>query len=83
MNRFTLRLGASLRNRIILVFFMIIIVPFLIFAYYAHIKSIEGITNTSTKISLSYLQQATKNFEIYLNTLNDQVNTLIGWWINQ
>ncbi|WP_440962292.1 cache domain-containing sensor histidine kinase [Paenibacillus nitricinens] len=78
MNRFTLRLGASLRNRIILVFLMIIIVPFLIFAYFAHIKSIEGITNTNTKISLSYLQQATNNFEIYLNTLNDQVNTLIG-----
>lgn len=78
MNRFTLRLGASFRNRIILVFFMIIIVPFLIFAYFAHIKSIEGITNTNTKISLSYLQQATSNFEIYLNTLNDQVNTLIG-----
>lgn len=57
---------------------MIIIVPFLIFAYFAHIKSIEGITNTNTKISLSYLQQAAKNFEIYLNTLNDQVNTLIG-----
>ncbi|MFE4711443.1 sensor histidine kinase [Paenibacillus sp. NPDC056722] len=78
MNRFSLRLGASFRNRIILVFFLIIIMPFLIFAYYAHIKSIEGITNTNTKISLSYLQQARKNFEIYLNKLNDQVNTLIG-----
>jgi two-component system sensor histidine kinase YesM len=78
VNRFSLRLGASLRNRIVLVFFMIIIVPFLIFAYYAHIKSIEGITNTNTKISLTYLQQARKNFEIYLSKLNDQVNTLIG-----
>ncbi len=78
MNRFSMRLGSSFRNRMILVFFMIIIVPFLIFAYYAHIKSIEGITNTNTKISLSYLEQAKKNFEIYLYTLNDQVNTLIG-----
>lgn len=78
MNRFSLRLGASFRNRIILIFLMIIIVPFLIFAYFAHIKSIEGITNTNTKISLSYLQQARKNFEIYLKTMNDQVNTLIG-----
>lgn len=78
MNRFSLRRGSSFRNRIILVFFMIIILPFLIFAYFAHIKSIEGITNTNTKISLSYLQQAGKNFEIYLNKLNDQVNTLIG-----
>jgi two-component system, sensor histidine kinase YesM len=62
----------------ILIFFMIIIVPFLFFAYYAHIKSIEGITNVNTNFSMSYLKQAKKNFEIYLNQLNDQVNDVIG-----
>lgn len=62
----------------ILIFLVIIIIPFLLFAYYAHVKSIEGISNTNTKMSLSYLLQARKNFEIYLNTLNEQVNDVIG-----
>lgn len=62
----------------ILIFFMIIIVPFLIFAYYSHIKTIEGITVTNTKMSMSYLLQARKNFEIYLNKLNDEINSVIG-----
>lgn len=78
MNKFSFRLASSFRNRMIFIFFMIIIVPFLLFAYYAHIKSIEGISNTNTKMSMSYLLQARKNFEIYLNTLNDQINDLIG-----
>ncbi|MDQ8734691.1 sensor histidine kinase [Paenibacillus sp. LHD-38] len=78
MNKVSFRLASSFRNRMILIFFMIIIVPFLLFAYYAHIKSIEGISNTNTKMSMSYLLQARKNFEIYLNTLNEQVNEVIG-----
>lgn len=48
------------------------------FAYYAHIKSIEGISETNSKMSLNYLLQARKNFENYLNKLNDQLNDLIG-----
>ncbi|WP_317618428.1 sensor histidine kinase [Paenibacillus sp. PL91] len=78
MNKVSFRLASSFRNRMILIFFMIIIVPFLLFAYYAHIKSIEGISNTNTTMSMSYLLQARKNFEIYLNKLNEQVNEVIG-----
>ncbi|MCD9025586.1 cache domain-containing sensor histidine kinase [Cohnella silvisoli] len=78
MNKHSLRLASSFRNRVILIFFMIIIVPFLLFAYYAHIKSIEGISNANTKISMSYLLQTRKNFEIYLNRLNNQINDIIG-----
>ncbi|MBW7455546.1 histidine kinase, partial [Paenibacillus sepulcri] len=78
MNKVSLRFTSSFRNRMILIFFMIIIVPFLLFAYYAHIKSIEGISHANTTMSMSYLQQARKNFEIYLNSVNDQVNDLIG-----
>jgi two-component system sensor histidine kinase YesM len=78
MIKVSFRLASSFRNRMILIFFMIIIVPFLLFAYYAHIKSIEGISNTNTTMSMSYLLQARKNFEIYLNKLNEQVNEVIG-----
>ncbi|WP_138752292.1 sensor histidine kinase [Paenibacillus sinopodophylli] len=78
MNKVSFRLASSFRNRMILIFLMIIIVPFLLFAYYAHIKSIEGISNTNTKMTMSYLLQARKNFEIYLGKLNEQINEVIG-----
>jgi sensor histidine kinase YesM len=78
MKRMSFRLATSFRNRVILIFFMIIMVPFLLFAYYSHVKAIEGISDTNTKMTMSYLLQTRKNFEIYLNSLNAQVNDLIG-----
>lgn len=77
MNRWRLNLG-SLRNKVILIFFAILIVPFLLFAYYTHVKAIEGISIANTSASHSFLIQARKNFEIYLSRLNDQMNDLIG-----
>ena len=74
----SLRLASSFRNRMILIFFMIIIVPFLLFAYYAHIKAIEGISNANMTASINYLQQSRGNFENYLESLNNQINGLIG-----
>ncbi|ALS29222.1 histidine kinase [Paenibacillus sp. 32O-W] len=69
---------SSLRNRIIFIFLCIVIVPFLLFAYYSHIKSIEGISNTNMKMTMSYLYQAKRNFEMYLTKLNSQINELVG-----
>ncbi|MDI4646862.1 cache domain-containing sensor histidine kinase [Cohnella hashimotonis] len=74
----SLRLASSLRNRMILIFFMIIVVPFLWFAYYAHVKSIEGISNANLSMTNNYLLQVRKNFQNYLGALNEQVNDLIG-----
>ncbi|MGG6310426.1 sensor histidine kinase [Paenibacillus macerans] len=68
----------SLRDRVILIFFAMLVVPFLLFAYYSHVKAIEGISNANNITSFSYLMQARKNFETYLTRLNDQVNDLIG-----
>ncbi len=76
--RLSFRLASSFRNRMILIFFMIIIVPFLLFAYYSHVKAIEGISNANVSMTTNYLLQARKSFEIYLSALNDQVNGLIG-----
>jgi len=74
----SLRLASSLRNRMILIFFMIIVVPFLWFAYYAHVKSIEGISNANLSMTNNYLLQVRTNFQNYLSALNEQVNDLIG-----
>ncbi|MFD0671222.1 sensor histidine kinase [Cohnella sp. GCM10027633] len=78
MNKASLRLVSSFRNKMILIFFAITIVPFILFAYYAYNKSIEGIQNSSSTFSMSYLQQAKANFETYLSQVNDQINDLIG-----
>ncbi|MFC5530553.1 cache domain-containing sensor histidine kinase [Cohnella yongneupensis] len=78
MNKASLRLVSSFRNKMILIFFAITIVPFILFAYYAYNKSIEGISNSSSTFSMSYLQQAKANFETYLGQVNDQINDLIG-----
>ncbi|BBI31683.1 cache domain-containing sensor histidine kinase [Cohnella abietis] len=75
---FSFRLASSFRNRMILIFFAITIVPFIIFAYYSYMKSIEGIKNANATFSMSYVQQAKLNFETYLGQLNDQINEVVG-----
>lgn len=77
MSKARIALG-SLRNKVILIFFAILIVPFLLFAYYTHVKAIEGISNANTSVSHSFLIQARKGFEVYLSQLNSQMNDLIG-----
>ncbi|OXS61770.1 sensor histidine kinase [Cohnella sp. CIP 111063] len=78
MIKASLKLASSFRNKMILIFFAITIVPFIVFAYYAYLKSIEGIQNANATFSMSYLQQAKANFETYLTQVNDRINDLIG-----
>ncbi|MBB6729540.1 cache domain-containing sensor histidine kinase [Cohnella zeiphila] len=73
-----LKLLSSFRNKMILIFFAITIVPFFLFASYAYMKSVEGIKYANSTFSMSYLEQAKINMETYLNQLNDQINELIG-----
>ncbi|MFF2481402.1 sensor histidine kinase [Paenibacillus sp. NPDC058071] len=78
MRKVSLRLASSFRNRVIIIFLILILIPFLLFANYASVKAVEGISDTNTKMTMSYLQQARKSFQIYLNSLNEQVNEVIG-----
>ncbi|MFC3745909.1 sensor histidine kinase [Paenibacillus sp. GCM10012306] len=78
MIRNLLSLTSSLRNRIILIFFAMTIVPFILFSGYAYTKSVEGIKQANAAFSMSYLEQAEMNVKTYLNHLNDQINNLIG-----
>ncbi|SDW43508.1 sensor histidine kinase [Paenibacillus sp. CF384] len=78
MSSYTLQQAASLRNKVIGIFFIIIIVPFLLFAYYAHIKSVEGISNANASFSMDYMLQSKRNLDRYLNQLNEQINGIIG-----
>jgi sensor histidine kinase YesM len=73
-----LRLASSFRNRMILIFLSITIIPFVLFSAYAHTKSIEGIQQANVAFSMSYLEQAKINVETYLAQLNESINNLIG-----
>lgn len=71
-------LASSFRNRMILIFFAITIVPFILYSAYAHTKSVEGIQQANATFSMSYLEQSKINVEAYLAQLNEQMNELIG-----
>lgn len=68
----------SIRNRIILIFFAITIVPFILYSFYAHAKSVQGIEQAYATFSMSYLEQSKMNVEGYLSTIDNQINELIG-----
>ncbi|WP_040952827.1 sensor histidine kinase [Gorillibacterium massiliense] len=72
------KLASSFRNKMILIFFAITIVPFILFSAYAYTQSAKGIQQANTTFSMSYLEQAKINMESYLGQLNDQINSLIG-----
>jgi len=78
MNKGSLNLASSFRNKMILIFFAITIVPFFVFAYYSYQKSVEGIQIANATFSMSYLQQTKENFETYLGQVDDQINDLVG-----
>lgn len=73
-----LRLASSFRNRMILIFLSITIIPFILFSAFAHTKSVEGIEQANITFSMSYLEQAKINVEAYLAQLNEDINSLIG-----
>lgn len=78
MIRPLLRMFTSIRNRMILIFFAITIVPFILYSFYAHSKSVEGIEQAYATFSMSYLEQSKMNVEGYLSTIDNQINELIG-----
>ncbi|OMF80246.1 cache domain-containing sensor histidine kinase [Paenibacillus glucanolyticus] len=73
-----LRLASSFRNRLILIFLSITILPFILFSAFSHTKSVEGIEQANITFSISYLEQAKTNVEAYLAQLNEDINSLIG-----
>ncbi|MEK8130014.1 sensor histidine kinase [Paenibacillus filicis] len=68
----------SFRNKMILIFIFMTIIPFVLFAYYAHLKSVEGISNANAAFAMDYLVQSKNNFDEYLAHLNNQINEVIG-----
>ncbi|OPH55983.1 histidine kinase [Paenibacillus ferrarius] len=68
----------SFRNKMILIFIFMTIIPFVLFAYYAHLKSVEGISHANSAFAMDYTIQSKENFDGYLAHLNNQINDVIG-----
>jgi two-component system sensor histidine kinase YesM len=78
MNKSLLVNSVSVRKRIVVLFFIFIILPFIFLAYYSYHQSVKGISEANASFSLDFLIQSKKNFEGYLKDLNEQMNNLIG-----
>jgi two-component system sensor histidine kinase YesM len=78
MTRPALEKAFSFRKKIIVLFFVLIIVPFVFFAYYSYNKSLEGISKANASFSLDYLLQSRNNFDDYLRKINGSINDIIG-----
>lgn len=68
----------SIRGTIIVLFFMVIVTPFLFFSYYSSQKSIESISEANAAFSMDSLYQKGKIFEDYLVNINFRMNDIIA-----
>jgi len=78
MSRFHLLNRSSFRQKIIVLFVLLILAPFLFFAYFSNQQSVKSISEANQSFYLAYLMQSRKNFEIYLKDLNNTINDIIG-----
>ncbi|MCU6795544.1 sensor histidine kinase [Paenibacillus sp. WQ 127069] len=78
MNNSRLIPNGSFRRKIIVLFFCLILAPFLFFSYYSYHQSTKGISDASESFYIAYFMQNRKNFDAYLDGLNNSINDIIG-----
>jgi two-component system sensor histidine kinase YesM len=67
----------SIRHQVILLFFIVIMLPFMFIGYFAYHKSVEAIKSVSSIVSLDMMEKNTKNLDNYLNLVNTAQNELM------
>jgi two-component system sensor histidine kinase YesM len=60
----------SIRHQVILLFFIVIMLPFMFIGYFASDKSVEAIENVSSIVSSEMIEKNTKNLDNYLNLVD-------------
>jgi two-component system sensor histidine kinase YesM len=60
----------SIRNQVILVFFLIIVLPFVFIGYFSYSKSVKAIQNVSSVISEDMMVKNANNLDNYLNLVD-------------
>ncbi|MFK7695143.1 sensor histidine kinase [Paenibacillus sp. HJGM_3] len=79
MNRFLMAaLGRfSIRHQVILLFFLVIVLPFLFIGYFAYSKSVKAIQDVSSVVSEEMMGKNAKNLDNYLELVDTAQNEIM------
>ncbi|PYI54377.1 cache domain-containing sensor histidine kinase [Paenibacillus flagellatus] len=67
----------SIRHQVLLLFFVVIVLPFVFIGYFAYTKSVEAIENVSSVVSLDMIDKNGKTLDNYLNLVGSAQNELM------
>jgi sensor histidine kinase YesM len=67
----------SLRYQVIILFFIIVALPFLFIGYFAYEKSVETIEDVNSVVSLDLLNRTGKNLDAYMHEINENQNDIM------
>jgi sensor histidine kinase YesM len=67
----------SIRRQVILLFFLVIVLPFLFIGYFAYSKSVKAIQNVSSIVSEEMMSKNAKNLENYLDLVDSAQNDIM------
>ncbi|MBW5446484.1 HAMP domain-containing protein [Cohnella sp. CFH 77786] len=67
----------SIRHKVILLFFLVIMLPFLFIGYFSHSKSVEAIQNVSAAISSQMMEKNARNLDNYLELVSKTQNEIM------
>ncbi len=70
--------GFSIRHQVILLFFVVIVLPFLFIGYFAYQKSVQAIENVSSIVSLEMINKNAKNLDNFLNLVDAAQNEIMS-----
>lgn len=68
----------SIRYQFIILFFLLIAVPFLFVGYFTYHKSVDAIKNVNSVTSLEMIYKSGKNLDHYLNLVDSSQNELMS-----
>jgi two-component system sensor histidine kinase YesM len=67
----------SLRHQVILLFFLVIVLPFLFIGYFAYSTSVNAIQNVSSVVSKEMMDKNAKNLDNYLELVDTAQNEIM------
>lgn len=67
----------SIRSQVILLFFLIVVLPFLFIGYFAYSKSIKAIQNVSSIVSMEMMDKNAKVLDNYLDLVDNAQNEIM------
>lgn len=78
MNKPRLRMGRfSIRHQVIILFFLVIMLPFIFIGYFSYSRSVEAIQDVSSVISSQMMEKNARNLDNYLELVSKTQNEIM------